>query len=199
MWNDSTLIDYILNTHNINGFEYPAGTDKQTWHSYGPVYQSILNPLKHKPLNILEIGTYTGGSLLLWQELLPVSNITTINIKDEIHPSIKNKLDPHRTKSLILDAYTPEAIKEIKKYNPRKFDIIIDDGPHTHQSHIEFLNLYLPLLNNQGIAIIEDIKSPDLALDLINKLSNTVYVSTLVDLRNIKQRSDDIMLLIKNP
>ena len=38
-----------------------------------------------------------------------------------------------------------------------KFDIIIDDGPHTLESHLCFLDLYLPKLNSGGVAIIEDI------------------------------------------
>lgn len=190
-------IDNILNTNNINGFEYPGGTDKQTWHSYGPIYESIMLPLKNKTTNILEIGTYTGGSSLLWHELLPLSNIITINNKLELDQDIKQKLNPNRTTLLYLDAYTQTAINQIKQYNQNNFDIIIDDGPHTHTSHELFLQLYLPLLKQNGVAIIEDIKTIDSATSLIKNLANTKYVSTLIDLRNIKQRSDDIMLIIQ--
>ena len=41
-------------------------------------------------------------------------------------------------------------------------DILIDDGPHTLQSHQKLLELYLPKMNKGGYVIIEDISyNPD--------------------------------------
>jgi hypothetical protein len=39
-----------------------------------------------------------------------------------------------------------------------KFDIIMDDGPHSKSSMIKFIKYYLPLLADDGILIIEDVK-----------------------------------------
>ncbi len=41
-----------------------------------------------------------------------------------------------------------------------KFDVLLDDGPHTLESMIQFIELYLPLLADNGVFIIEDIKDP---------------------------------------
>jgi hypothetical protein len=58
-------IDEILAAQNICGFEAPGGTDKQTIHSYGPVYEALLSPLTDKACTILEVGVAHGGSMLL--------------------------------------------------------------------------------------------------------------------------------------
>lgn len=35
---------------------------------------------------------------------------------------------------------------------------MLDDGPHTLQSQINFITLYSPLLNDNGILIVEDVQ-----------------------------------------
>lgn len=40
-------------------------TDKNTTHSYLPLYDTLLEPIKDTTGNILEIGVYQGGSIKL--------------------------------------------------------------------------------------------------------------------------------------
>jgi len=65
---------------------------------------------------------------------------------------INNTVGQSNIKLIKSDAYDPELISSLPE-----FDIIIDDGPHTLESHLKFLQLYLPKLNSGGVAIIEDI------------------------------------------
>jgi predicted O-methyltransferase YrrM len=53
---------------------------------------------------------------------------------------------------IIGDAYSEEICNKIGK-----IDILIDDGPHTLESHIKLLELYLPKMNTGGVIVIEDI------------------------------------------
>ena len=41
-------------------------TDKNTAHSYLPLYQTLLIGKKETAKNVLEVGIYLGGSIKLW-------------------------------------------------------------------------------------------------------------------------------------
>jgi len=81
--------------------------------------------------------------------------------------------------------------------NKIKFDFMLDDGPHTLESMINFIELYSPLMADDGILIIEDVQS----LDWLDKLKNAVpehlkdYIKTY-NLINNKNRYDDIVFTI---
>ena len=78
-----------------------------------------------------------------------------------------------------------------------KFEFLIDDGPHNLQSQKNFIKLYSPLLSDNGILIIEDIKN----IKWIDKLKEITpeylkpYIKTY-DLRKNKGRYDDIVFTI---
>lgn len=190
-------IDAILAAQNVNGFEKPGGTDKQTLHSYGPVYEKLMSPLMDKDCTILEVGVQLGGSILLWHDLLPRAFVIGVDIEKSYHESIPSRMDAERYALLIENAYTTEAIQDIKELAPDGLDLAIDDGPHSLQSQIDFLRLYLPLLKKGGVAVIEDIQSPDWYDALLAEVPSTMSVEE-VDIRARKGRYDDLMLVVRN-
>jgi hypothetical protein len=188
-------IDAILNAQNINGFEFPGGTDKQTLHSYGPVYEQLLSPLKGKNATVLEVGVQLGGSLLLWHDFLPDSVVIGLDNKDAIDPSIMPRMDPLRCAVLFMDAYDNDTISKVKQLAPNGIDFAIDDGPHSLASQQRFLELYLPLLNDGGIAVIEDIQDYSW-FDSLTPLVGEEFTYEIIDLRGAKGRYDDLMLVV---
>ena len=74
---------------------------------------------------------------------------------------------------------------------------MLDDGPHTLQSMIQFIKLYLPLLKHDGILIIEDVQQMEW-LDILkeNVPSNFRNYIQYYDLRKNKDRYDDIVFCI---
>ena len=50
-------------------------------HNYHLIYEPYLKNLKHKKLNILEIGVSDGASLKAWSDYFKNSNIIGIDIK----------------------------------------------------------------------------------------------------------------------
>jgi predicted methyltransferase len=78
-----------------------------------------------------------------------------------------------------------------------KFDVMIDDGPHTLESMKLFIQLYAQLMTDDGILIIEDVQ----LWDWIEILTQTVpehlrpFIKTY-DLRQVKNRYDDIVFTI---
>ena len=188
-------IDAILNAQNINGIEFPGGTDKQTLHSYGPVYEQLLSPLKGKNATVLEVGVQLGGSLLLWHDFLPDSVVIGLDNKDAIDPSIMPRMDPLRCAVLFMDAYDNDTISKVKQLAPNGIDFAIDDGPHSLASQQRFLELYLPLLNDGGIAVIEDIQDYSW-FDSLTLMVSEDYAYEIIDLRGVKGRYDDLMLIV---
>ncbi len=190
------IID-IIDRFNINGFDKIGGTDKNTDHSYIPVYERLLNQYIDKEVNLLEIGVAFGGSALLWQDYLPLSKLYLVDNIDSIHPDIKKQLDPNRCTIYKMDAYTNYAVNTLKNYS-EKFDIIIDDGPHTIQSQVLFIKKYFNLLKDGGIMIIEDIQN----FTDIKLLESQVPIEyrnniDIFDLRKIKNRYDDILFVVR--
>lgn len=190
-------IDAILAKENINGFEAPGGTDKQTIHSYGPVYEQLLDKLNQltKQSFILEVGVQLGGSLLLWHELCPQSYVIGVDVQDIVHPSIFSRMKAERHSFIMGDAYGNEMIALIKTIAPNGLDFVIDDGPHSLDSQQCFLRQYLPLLAPSGVAIIEDIQAPEW-YDSLLPLVGENFAFEKVDRRGIKGRYDDLMLVI---
>jgi FkbM family methyltransferase len=187
----------ILAQHNLTNI-----TDKDTFHSYGKIYDEVLSEFINSKGSLLEIGVSWGGSLILWQELLKNFKIVGIDIENNIHESVKSKLklSDNTVQLLFQDAYSVNTVNYLKTIVPNGFDVIIDDGPHTEESQLKCIELYLDCLNNNGVLIIEDI----LNFDFLEKLKNNIpksqnfdYEVTVYDHRKEKNKIDDVIFMVK--
>jgi SAM-dependent methyltransferase len=139
-------------------------------------------------INLLEIGVWKGNSIKFWADCFPDGNITGIDNYLEYDQSVLEIPQKGKNyKILIKDAYDLKFVKSIRK----KFDVIIDDGPHTWESQEFSLINYYKLLKPGGILIIEDIPSLDAAHGLIGRYDHC----QLFDLREEKHRWDDIAII----
>ena len=173
-------------------------TDKGTTHSYLDLYQKLLSPIKDTAKNILEIGigdfgSKNGGSLLLWKSFFTNATIYGVDILSKTR--VLDELINDKSIQLYCetDAYDKNFIKKLKV----KFDFLLDDGPHTLQSQINFITLYSPLLNDNGILIIEDVQKIEWLEDLRQNTPEQLkpFIKTY-DLRKNKNRYDDIVFTI---
>lgn len=161
-------------------------TDKNSIHSYiENVYDQLLSK-KRNSTNILEIGVGEGGSILLWRDYFINATIDAVDIND-----CSKFIDTNRINHIIGDAYTKDFVCDLKN----KYDIIIEDGPHTLDSMVFFVKNYLNLLRYDGIAIIEDVKS-DTWIDIIKENVPNNFTLDVIDLRDIKGRFDDLVLVV---
>jgi hypothetical protein len=193
--NMAPKIDAILSDQNINGFEAPGGTDKQTIHSYGPVYEKLLSPLLRKSCTILEIGVAHGGSMMLWHKLCSKAYVIGLDTVNAVHPNIFPRMKEDQFSYLMGDAYTVEKVQEVKALAPDGIDFAIDDGPHSLESQCQFLQLYVPLLKKNGIAVIEDVQDFGWFDILKNHLPEDCACE-IVDRRSVKGRYDDLMFVV---
>ena len=152
----------IIAKYDINGHEKDGGTDKDTYHSYIELYEQLLAPFIDKAITLVEIGIQYGGSMLLWQDYLLKAHFVFVDNVDSIHPKILEHVDQERVAILFEDGYDyrgADHVCSLAESGPSGgIDFIIDDGPHTLQSQIDFLQLYLPWLNKGGVALIEDVQ-----------------------------------------
>jgi predicted O-methyltransferase YrrM len=134
-------------------FERHESDKKASAHNYTRQYESLLAPYRSKNVKYLEIGVFGGGSLRAMREAFP--NAQSI-VGLDVNPECKSHMDP--TKSIFVeiadatDAQTAKMIHE--KYGG--FDIILDDGSHTNVDVIKAFENFFPLLNDNGLYIVED-------------------------------------------
>ena len=137
-------------------------TDKNTYHSYLDLYESLLCKKKETAKNILEIGVgdfveKNGGSVKLWRDYFKNANIYALDILP-IERVIDELLDNERIfLYMSTDAYNEAFFMNHFLSKNKKFDILLDDGPHTIESMIIFIKLYSQLMTDDGILIIEDV------------------------------------------
>lgn len=180
----SSLIELVDNSR----------TDKNTRHSYLDTYEKLLISKKYTAKNILEIGIGIGGSIKLWHDYFTNADIYGLDIQYEnVYDEIKNK---ERIILTCTDAYN-ENVFNTRFLHKTKYDMILDDGPHTLESMKQCIRLYSQVLTDDGIMIIEDVQDWDwielLYISVPNYLKKYVEI---YDLRTNKNRYDDILFVI---
>ena len=194
----SKALTKIIEDYNVNGFEAPGGTDKNTIHNYTGIYEHILSPYVKKKGNLLEIGVQHGGSSLLWQSYLPKFTICMVDIHDIVNPRIWDLMDANDNDYSFYEnnAYDDSFVEQLAE-EWGSFDIIIDDGPHTLGSQLYAVQHYLPLLAEGGVFAIEDIQDIRHVTDLTNAVPDELKDNVKVyDVRNTKGRYDDVIFTV---
>jgi cephalosporin hydroxylase len=175
-------------------------TDKNRLHSYIEIYEELFNKKRETATHILEIGIGpcqpNGGSILMWSHYFKNADIHTVDI---IPFSEINKLlyDHSRIYIHINDAYDYNFFQNAFLSKSSRYDIIIDDGPHTLESMINFIQMYSKVLKNDGILVVEDVQSMDWIpiLKACTPIELKPYIE-VYDRRHIKNRWDDIIFVI---
>lgn len=167
-------------------------TDKDTLHSYLETYEKLFKDKRLTSTEIMEVGVSNGGSIKLWNDYFLNASIYGLDIMD-MRDSIQDIKDYPRIKLFLnTNAYNINP----HSFN-KKFDIIIDDGDHQLSNQIIFIKNYLPILEKDGILIIEDIQRIDDIQILTNETPEEYKKFIEVyDLRENKNRYDDILFVI---
>lgn len=165
-------------------------TDKNTTHSYLATYEKLFQPKKETAKNVLEIGICHGGSIKLWSDYFSNATVYGIDIKVD-----QEWLRGYpRTKLSELDAYREEVVQDFVSKGI-KFDVLIDDGPHTKESVVFFAKHYSQILADDGIMIVEDVQDMGWIADFEKIPHLDVEV---IDLRKTKGRYDDVLFVIRH-
>jgi len=145
------------------------GSDKARRHNYTTVYSALLGELRDKPLRILEVGLGTnnpdllssmgaagkpGASVRGWRDLFPRGEIFGADIDRDI------LFDDDRIKTFYVDQLDKSAIRDLWSQSclRQSMDVIVEDGLHTFEANISFLEGSLERLRPGGLYVVEDIQ-----------------------------------------
>lgn len=149
-----------------NRYLSDKGTSYNCAHGYTRVYHALLNPVRNKPLRLLEIGLVHAQlqaertnevdrigcpSLYMWSAYLPQASIFGFDISDF------TAFSSDRVQVFQVDQGDREALRQAAAKAGGNFDIIIDDGSHASHHQQISLGALLPFLMPGGIYVIEDL------------------------------------------
>lgn len=136
----------------LNYFNNNTENAIHKWLHYFDIYDFYFNKFIGKPVVILEIGVFQGGSLNMWKNYFGKdAQIFAIDINPEC-----KQFENENIKIFIGSQEDPEFLRYVKKQIP-KVDILIDDGGHSmRQQIISFEELY-EHIKDDGIYLIEDL------------------------------------------
>ena len=127
------------------------------YHDYVLHYQRHFQPIRHRRLNLLEIGVggyddpkQGGQSLRMWKDFFPNANIFAIDVYD------KAALEEPRIRIFQGSQADADFLKRVAGEIGR-LDIVIDDGSHVNEHVILSFQTLFPLLAEGGIYAIEDL------------------------------------------
>lgn len=167
---------------SLNEIDRP--TDKFTLGYVDTFYDPLFAPIRNKVTNLLEIGIQYGHSLLMWRDFFPNANVYGVDI--DTTSMITNE---NRVVTICTNAYDSAFVDTLKDGH---FDIVIDDGPHTFDSMVFFLDNYLDKVKPGGYLVLEDIVDPTWTSSLMSRLSKPyIHSATVYDMRS-RQRTVDL-------
>ena len=158
-----------------------SGTDKSAWyHNYVPIYERLFRRLKHRPLNVLEVGVGTlderypsnmarmaklekwlehsggkpyrpGASLVAWKKFFKRGRIYGLDIDPKV------LLRESRLRCFLCDSTRKDHVEATMKRIKVRFDIVIDDGSHSSIAQARTLKNLFPYVKRGGYYITEDV------------------------------------------
>lgn len=174
------------------------GSDKAGgWHNYTLVYDELFKDVKSNIKNIFELGIGTinsGASLRGWKEYFKKANIYGADIDSKL------LFEDEQIKTFQCDQTSEESIAKLwSNFKNFKFDLILEDGLHTYDANISFLENSLHKVKQGGFYVIEDILVSD-----IERYSNYFKNCTLdfkqyqlIELENEGNKQDNVLVIIK--
>ena len=184
--------DTLTSTDNLEG------TDKTTLHAYGPIYDELFHPRKDKVRNVLEIGVLSGASLVNLANFFPQANILGIDIDLK---NVRYGTDNPRVTMIECDATKVEDFT-LSLITLAGFDIVIDDGSHAPEDMVASFVIWSSKVKSGGLYVIEDVTEDALRIcrPIFELMATKEKMSmNVVDLRHIKGRFDDIMIIFERP
>jgi hypothetical protein len=167
-------LDHGKTVKNIH--ECPFGTNKEMCGYISMYYNDLFDNLKDYKLKFVEIGSWLGGSLLLWekfftngeivgidpnpdhQKLIPLSGVEGFQVSTQTFTDYLNSTE--KIKFYKENAYDVDFIE--KTFEDESIDILLDDGPHTEHFQKLVTDVYFKKVKVGGMIIIEDIIQNDI-------------------------------------
>ena len=128
------------------------------WLHYCEAYEPHFAQLRatRKPLRILEIGVFSGGSLQMYQSYFKDVTLEIVGV--DIDPECRS----FQSDGVVVEIGDQEDRSFWKRFKDRHppFDMVIDDGGHATEQQISSFESLIDHVAPGGVYIIEDLLSP---------------------------------------
>ncbi|QAV45187.1 glycosyltransferase [Pantoea agglomerans] len=162
------------------------GKSSDKWDIYLETYHNILSRQQKTLKNLLEIGVQNGGSLEIWSKYFPnAENIVGCDINPDC---ARLEYENKSIKVLIGNSSTLEIKNKISEITP-SYNLIIDDGSHNSSDIIKSFLLYFPILEQDGVYIVEDLHCSywqEWEGGLYDPYSSMAFLKKLADITNFE-------------
>ena len=201
----SEELELYIEQHSQNEPELLAQLNKETYqkillprmlsgHFQGRVLSMLAKLIR--PVNILEIGTYTGYSALCLCEGMQENGILhTIDIKEELVDFQRKYFDKSTWGNQIVQ-HLGEAVDIIPNID-LKFDLVFIDADK--ENYINYFNLIVPKMNKGGIILSDNVLWSGKVLEELNpKDTSTKILLEFNKLVNEDPRVETVLLPIRD-
>jgi len=128
------------------------GPPVHKWHHYIPLYERYFSRFRGRKVRFLEIGVGRGGSLRMWRRYFGADAVIFgIDIEPD-RASLDGRDGQVRIGSQADRAFLRSVVEEMGGV-----DVVLDDGSHMMEHVRASLETLFPLLDEDGIYMIEDL------------------------------------------
>lgn len=172
------------------------GTDKTTLHAYGDTYARVFKDICDAGVQgaVMEIGVLSGASIVNLRHAFPERRLYGLDI--DLSALIYRTENDPMTHYIEMDATN---VRDYYRAPPEEtFALVIDDGSHRVEDIVAAFVLWGHRVVSGGYYVIEDITEdilPTLQTLLVPLGAKHGIQWELVDVRGVKNRWDDILLV----
>ncbi len=158
-----------LESFEIDGIEFildiRAGKDRGVSHDNefilvktNAFLQFYRGLQQRRPKNILEVGMFEGGSLVLFDKLYEPEKLVGVDIRSEPIEALERYRENREyiRPFYELSQNDPKLPDVLRDEFPEGIDLIVDDASHMYEFSRETFHLCFPLLKPGGLYVIED-------------------------------------------
>ncbi len=144
---DGSVMDDLATKYYSND-----GTRKAL--SYFAEYERIIGDRRNEPLRILELGVFSGASMLIWRDYTPNATIIGLDSAKVPPAAIAGERRIHFISGLQDD---PAALDAALRAAGGPLDLVVDDCSHIARITKRSFNHLFPHVRPGGHYVIEDI------------------------------------------
>lgn len=119
-------------------------------HGYCRHYASVLDPIRDKPIRLVEIGVGDGKSIRVWLDYFTHPNTRIIGVDKDVVMASQPRFD------FIQGDQTDGRLLSSLALN--RYDVVIDDGSHMSNGIIPTFEALWPSVVSGGYYFIEDLR-----------------------------------------
>ncbi len=122
------------------------------WLHYFDIYDRHFSRYRGKPVVMVEIGVFHGGSLGMWKEYFgPQAKIVGV----DINPRARRFADD-QVEIVIGDQSDRGFLRSLRERYPR-VDILLDDGGHSMEQQLTTFEEMFEAVAEDGVYLVEDV------------------------------------------